>query len=350
MTESRNKEQFITPPGNPELVSRIAESIRTADGRITFERFMEMALYHPGLGYYVNRPPIGHNGDFFTNVSVGDLYGRILARQFLHYRESLGNPPGFRVVEFGGLRGQLREDILREAPELDYTIIEAGEEPPDHITGCVFSNELLDAFPVHRVRVVKGKWQELYVIEGGEGDHTFSEIPGELSTPRLAERLEGLPAHLMEGYTTEINIRATDWIRGIARRLDQGYVVTVDYGYDHDGYFAPHRRDGTLLCHYQHTANRDPFARIGQQDITAHVEFTSVMEAGQHAGLETVMFCDQSQFLLECGQDLLEEIATRDAGRWSPDRNRLHQLIHPAFMGRTFKALIQRKDCGQAGT
>jgi SAM-dependent MidA family methyltransferase len=350
MTESRNKGQFSKPPGNPELVARITESIRAAGGRITFERFMEMALYHPGLGYYVNRPPIGQNGDFFTNVSVGDLYGRILARQFLRYRESLGNPPDFRVIEFGGHRGQLRDDVLREAPGLDYTVVEASGSPPEHITGCIFSNELLDAFPVHRIRVVNGQWQELYVTKGHEVDCSFMEIPGELSTPLLTERLEGLPAHLMEGYTTEINLRAMNWIREIARRLDQGYVVTVDYGHDRDGYFAPHRRDGTLLCHYQHTANRDPFARIGQQDITAHVEFTSVMEAGRQVGLETVMFCDQSQFLLECGKDLLEEITTRDAGRWSPDRNRLHQLIHPTLMGHTFKVLVQRKDCVHSGT
>jgi SAM-dependent MidA family methyltransferase len=327
----------------PELVNSILEIIRSEGGRITFERYMDLALYHPRSGYYRQRPPIGRNGDFFTSVSVGDLFGRILARQILRYRDMLGNPPGFRVVEFGGHRGQLREDVLKEAPGLDYTIIEAGGEPPDLFTGCVLSNELLDAFPVHRVRVVNGKWQELYVIEGDGNEHAFQEIPGELSTPHLAARLEGLPVHLMEGYTTEVNLRATDWIREIARRLERGFVITVDYGYERDGYFAPHRHDGTLLCHYQHTANREPFVRIGQQDITAHIEFTSIMEAGRQAGLETVMFCDQSQFLLECGQDLLEEIASRDAGRWSPDRNRLHQLIHPTLMGRTFKVLVQRK-------
>ena len=326
-----------------ELANIISGTIRAAGGRITFERYMDLALYHPRLGYYANRPPIGHHGDFFTSVSVGDLFGRILARQFLRYRDTLENPTGFRVVEFGGHRGQLREDVLREAPGLDYTIVEAGGNPPDHLTGCVFSNELLDAFPVHRVRVVKGQWQELYVIEGdGEGP-AFREIPGALSTPRLAQRFEGLPAHLMEGYTTEVNLRATDWIREIARRLERGFVITVDYGYEHDEYFAPHRRDGTLLCHYQHTANREPFVRIGQQDITAHVEFTALIEAGRQAGLETILFCDQSQFLLEAGKELLEDIAARDAGRWSPDRNRLHQLIHPTLMGRTFKVLVQRK-------
>jgi SAM-dependent MidA family methyltransferase len=333
-----------------ELANIITKTIRSAGGSITFERFMELALYHPQHGYYSNRPRIGKTGDFFTNVSVGDLYGRILARQFLHYRDCLGNPPEFRVIEFGGHRGQLREDVLRAAPALDYTIVEAGDSTPEHITGCIFSNELLDAFPIHRVRVVNGQWQELYVAEGCDAGCPFMEIPGALSTPRLTERLVELPVPLMEGYTTEINLRATDWILEIARHLERGYIVTVDYGYDRNGYFAPHRSEGTLLCHYQHTANRDPFARVGQQDITTHVEFTALMEAGRQAGLETIMFCDQSQFLLESGLDLLEEIATRDAGRWSPDRNHLHQLIHPTLMGRTFKVLVQRKDRVTAGS
>lgn len=326
-----------------ELVKIILGTLRTEGGRITFERYMELALYHPRLGYYSQHPAIGRNGDFFTSVSVGNLFGRILARQLLRYRDILGNPPGFQVVEFGGHRGQLKEDILREAPGLDYRIIEAGEPLPAHLTGCVLSNELLDAFPVHRVRVVNGRWQELYVTEGDSPDHPFREVPGELSTPRLAERLAGLPVDLMEGYTTEVNLRAEDWIRDLAGRLDQGYVITIDYGHERDAYFAPHRRDGTLMCHYRHKAGSDPFIRVGQQDITAHVEFSSIMEAGKDAGLETILFRDQSQYLLECGKELLEEITTRDAGRWSPDRNSLHQLTHPALMGHTFKILAQLK-------
>jgi SAM-dependent MidA family methyltransferase len=332
-----------TSNGTTALATLIAGSIREAGGRITFERFMEMALYHPALGYYTTSPSIGCGGDFYTNVSIGSLYGRIFARQLYTYRKAMGTPPDFRVLEFGGHCGQLREDVLTEAPDLSYSIVEAGGPIPDRITGCIISNELLDAFPVHRVRVVNGRWRELYVVETAEGMESFAEVTGPLSTPRLAERLEGLPAHLMEGYTTEINLRAIDWIGDMARCLERGYIITVDYGYEHDGYFAPHRREGTLLCHFEHTANRDPFIRIGQQDITAHVDFTSVMDAGRKAGLETILFCDQSQFLLEAGRELVEELVALEAGKWSPERNQLHQLIHPTLMGRTFKVLVQRK-------
>jgi len=326
-----------------ELAAVMIGDIRRAGGRISFERFMELALYHPALGYYACSPGIGSAGDFFTSVSVGSLYGRILARQFRKYRASMGTPHDFQVVELGGHRGQLRADVLTEAPELPYIMVEAGGTVPDGITGCIVSNELLDAFPVHRVRVVEGRWQELYVTETSSGGQSFTEVAGDLSTPRLAERLEGLPVSLMEGYTTEINLRATDWITDMARRLQRGYLITVDYGYERGEFYAPHRREGTLLCHFKHTANRDPFVRIGHQDITAHVDFTSVMEAGRKAGLETILFCDQSRFLLEAGRELVEELVALEAGKWSPERNQLHQLIHPTLMGRTFKVLVQRK-------
>lgn len=328
------------------LARVITDIIRNSGGRIPFAQFMELALYHPGLGYYAKRPAIGKAGDFFTSVSVGPLLGRILARQFLAIRAELGNPPDFQVVEFGGHRGQLRKDVLQAAPELDYRVIEAGDPLPDTLCGCVFSNELLDALPVHRVRVVNGTWQELYVTAHGGSDRPFAEVTGPLSTPRLAERLRDLPARLMEGYTTEINLRALDWIADIAGRLSRGTVITIDYGYERGEYFAPHRREGTLLCYHRHSENRDPLARVGEQDITAHVEFTALMEEGRRQGLETVLFCDQSKFLLEAGKEVIETIATRDAGRWSPARNQLHQLIHPTLMGRTFKVLIQRKGTG----
>lgn len=330
----------------PALANIIAAEIGAVGGQITFERYMELALYHPLHGYYAKRPQIGKEGDFLTSVSVGPLLGRILARQFLKYRRELGSPPDFKVVEFGGHAGQLRNDVLGEVPGLNYRVIEAGDELPNQITGCVFSNELLDALPVHRVRVVNGHWQELYVTVPKQSGATFKETPGPLSSPRLTDVLAGLPAHLMEGYTTEINLRAIDWMADVARRLTRGFMVTIDYGHERNEYFAPHRRDGTLLCYHRHTQNRDPFAWIGQQDITAHVEFTSLIEQGRRCGLELIQFCDQSRFLLDAGREILEAIATRDAGQWSAERNQAHQLIHPTHMGRAFKVLIQRKTHG----
>lgn len=325
----------------PEAV--VARAILDAGGRIPFEQFMGLALYHPRLGYYSRDPEIGKHGDFFTSVSVGPLYGRLLARHFIRYREQLGNPPEFTVVECGGHRGQLRTDVLREAPDLNYLVLEAGTVLPPAITGVIFSNELLDAFPVHRVRVTGGHWQELYVAGQGSAEDPFREITGPLSTPLLAERLKGLPVKLMEGFTTEINLRASAWLQTAARQLARGYIVTVDYGHERADYFAPHRHDGTLVCFHRHIANSQPLIQIGKQDITSHVDFTALMEAGQEAGLATVRLCDQSHYLMEVATPLLEEWATRDADTWRAERNQFHQLVHPTLMGCTFKVLVQSR-------
>ena len=188
-----------------------------------------------------------------------------------------------------------------------------------------------------------GQWQELDVVSHDDADRPFAEVAGPLSSPRLTEALSPLPTSPMEGYTTEINLRAGDWLEDVAARLQRGFVVTIDYGYERSDYFAPHRRDGTLLCYYRHARTADPYRRVGEQDIAAHVDFTALIERGQRLGLEPVLFTDQPRFLPEAGQDLVAEIVARDAGRPSPERNMLHQLTHPALMGRTFKVLIQRR-------
>ncbi len=211
------------------------------DGRIMFARFMELALYHPQHGYYASgRERIGKKGDYFTSVSVGPLFGKILAKQFVKFREELSNPPEFEVVEFGGQRGQLRTDVLAAAPDLVYRVIETSDLLPDSIVGCVFSNEFLDALPVHLVQVKDGAWQEVYVSVD------LQEVIGPLSSPRLAEYLRDLPIQYMEGYRSEVNLRALDWLTEVARRLKRGWVVTIDYGYERSEYFAPHHRDKSV--------------------------------------------------------------------------------------------------------
>ncbi len=356
---------------------------------------MELALYHPQHGYYTGRRErIGKQGDYFTSVSVGSLFGKILAKQFLKFREELGNPPEFEVVEFGGHRGQLRADVLAAAPDLSYRIVETGDPLPDSTVGCVFSNEFLDALPIHLVQVKDGIWQEVYVraaipspepspprgegqhgrkANGGEfipkssplmregqrgqspqlhssplggedqGEGMFEESLGPLSNPRLADYLRDLPVQHMEGYRSEVNLRALDWLSDMARRLKRGWIITIDYGYEHNEYFAPHHRDGTLLCYFQHTKSANPYVNIGEQDITTHVEFTSLMEHGKNLGLETVLFTDQSHYLLQIGESEIAEIVERTAGQPSKERAAIHQLIHPELMGRTFKVLVQRK-------
>jgi SAM-dependent MidA family methyltransferase len=348
--------------GNPTLIDEIHREILRNGGRITFERFMELALYHPQHGYYSSgRQRIGKTGDYFTSVSTGPLFGRLLAKQFLKWRDQLGHPPEFEVVEFGGHRGQLRDDVLAAAPDLRHRVVEVGESPPDSIVGCVFSNEFLDALPVHRVTAQNGEWNEVYVATpsvAGQAPrlpsaeeqrqaerlpYNFAEALAPLSTPRLAESLRGLPVHLMKGYTTEVNLRALDWLENIAARLERGYVLTIDYGYERSEYFAPHHRDGTLLCYHRHARSANPFEHVGEQDITAHVEFTSLIEHGKKLGLEPVRFTDQAHFLLEIGESEIAEIATRTAGQLSQERAAIHQLIHPELMGRGFKVLVQRK-------
>jgi SAM-dependent MidA family methyltransferase len=324
--------------GNPALIEVIRAEIRQHGDRITFERFMELALYHPQHGYYtVGRERIGKAGDYFTSVSAGPLLGKLLARQFLKWRGELGNPPEFEVVEFGGHRGQLRTDVLAVATDLRYRVVEVCDPLPDSIVGCVFSNEFLDALPVHRVQVKNETWREVYVTSD------FDETLGPLSTPRLTEHLRFLPGHLMEGYRTEVNLHALDWLEEIARRFKRGFVLTIDYGYEWDEFFAPHHRDGTLLCYHRHTKNDNPYQHIGEQDITAHVEFTSLIERGQKLGLEPVLFTDQLHFLLQIGESEISEIVERTAGQISKERQAVHQLLHPELMGRTFKVLVQRK-------
>ena len=171
----------------------------------------------------------------------------------------------------------------------------------------------------------------------------FVEVLGPLSTPRLAEHLRDLPAQHMEGYRTEVNLRALDWLADVAQRLKRGWIVTIDYGYERQEYFAPHRRDGTLLCYRRHARSANPYAHIGEQDITAHVEFTSLIEHGKKLGLETVFFTNQSRYLLQIGESEITGIVERAAGQPSTERAAIQQLIHPEMMGTTFKVLVQRK-------
>lgn len=305
--------------GSPPLIEEIRREIVSAGGRITFCRFMELSLYHPQHGYYTSgRQRIGKEGDYFTSVSTGPIFGRILARQFQRWEAR-------DVFEFGGHRGQLRADVLAAAPELNYRVFEVGAPLPSRISGVVFSNELLDALPVHRICGA----QEVYV------DADFAEELGPLSDSRLPR--------LPDGYRSEMNLRALDWLTDIARRLaGTAYILTIDYGFHRAEYFAPHHATGHLQCYYRHTKSGSPYERIGEQDITAHVEFTSLIEQGERLGLQTLLFTDQAHFLLEAGKDLIAEIVARDAGKPSHDRNALHQLLH-STMGHAFKVLVQRR-------
>lgn len=318
---------------NPAIKAAVVEAIRL-HGPLTFAAFMELALYHPQLGYY-RRPRIGRDGDYYTAASVGPVWGRIWARYF---RRMMGTGDR-QLYEFGGNTGAFRADVLAECPELNHRIIEAGDPMPDAMAGIVFSNELIDALPFHRLRMRDGAPREVFIAMNEQGGLVESE-----GDPSPGASGFGFPASaLPDGWEFEVRPAAEAWIRAVASRLMGGFVITVDYGCTHDEYFAKPRPEGTWRTYFRHTQTGDALANIGEQDITADVDFTSFIAAGEAAGLETILFQDQSRALLDIGRDVIGEIVARDAGRPSKERNALHQLLHPSLMGRRFKVLIQRK-------
>jgi len=343
-------------------------------GPTTFARFMELALYHPQWGYYTaphGPPRIGRDGDFYTSVSVGSLFGGLLARQFAQMWEAMGRPAAFTLLELGAHRGQLAADIRgwveQERPDfggaLRYETRDYGGEVPSApaaghrrpadgseqpavrdwrsagqaVAGCIFSNELVDALPVHRIVRQKGEWLEQCVACGGEG---FRFVTAPLSSGELREAVARLPLPDVEGYTTEVHLEAGCWMRRVAGALARGFVLTLDYGYAARDYYAPHRKDGTLLCHHQHRVSHDPLARVGSQDLTAHVNFTALAEEGMAGGLKMCGFTDQSRFITglleQGGESLLARLGAKA-------RAQLKTLLHPELMGRTFKVLVQQR-------
>lgn len=366
--------------GYPDLVAAIVSEIGST-GPIPFVRFMELALYHPQHGYYM-RPPtcgterIGWSGDFYTSSDVHPILAHALAKQAVQIDTVLGSPDPFTVVEMGAGKGWLARDFLAEvhshqgllSRRMRYVLIECSpamrasqqdqlrpwlNQPglvtwvedmrglgPESVTGLIFSNELPDAFPVHRIQMAEGRAQEVFV---DYQDGRFVECLRPLSQPALRRYLERLGASLPEGYRTEINLRALDWIKQVADSMRQGVVITIDYGHSTEDLYAPHRSKGTLLCYCSQMASEDPYVRVGQQDMTAHVDFTALATAGEEAGLPVTGFTNQMSFLMGLG---VEEMI----GRLEPESPAFRAAIHllqPEGMGRTFKILVQHKGIEQ---
>ncbi|MCP9446694.1 MAG: SAM-dependent methyltransferase [Nitrospira sp.] len=368
--------------GHPELVAAIASEIASS-GPIPFVRFMELALYHPRFGYYVREPEdgaerIGWNGDYYTSSDVHPILGRALARQAEQVDRLLGEPDPFTVVEAGPGKGLLARQFLTACADefpslrerLHYILIERSpamrerqrqnitlrlNEParlswanspdellPDSVTGMWFSNELLDAFPVHRLRVSNGQVQEIYVdYRNGK----FVECLHPLSTDdALAAHLQRLNPDWPDGYQTEVNLEALNWIKQVARCLHRGVVLTIDYGHTAQDLYGPERRNGTFLCYYRHSINETPFLRVGLQDMTAHVDFSSLAEAGEVEGLHVTGFTNQLSFLMGLG---VEKMVAELEPESPAFRSALH-LLKPNGMGGIFKVLIQHKGIARA--
>lgn len=344
---------------------------------------MELALYHPEQGYYATRArEIGAKGDFFTSPHLGADFGELLTEQFVQMWQILGQPQPFTLVEMGAGQGVIAGDVLAYAhtqhpdffADLDYVIVEKAaaliaqqqaylkpwpqvrwtelaDVAPDSITGCCFSNELVDAFPVHRLLRQGTQLQELYVTLDAESSK-LQEVPGPLSTPQLAAYFQFIGVDLLApeypvGYQTEVNLLALDWMKSVARCLQRGYVLTIDYGYPARQYYSPARQQGTLQCYFQHRSHSDPYINLGQQDITAHVDFTALERQGQSLGLELVGLTQQGMFLMGLG--LGDRLVTNNTGQSDRSiaeviryREAIHQLMNPLGLG-GFSVLVQQK-------
>ena len=332
-----------------EAEGRVRAAIE-AKGRITFAEFMALALYGPG-GYYTGGEAqrIGAAGDFFTSPHAHPAFGALISVQLEQMWRLLGCPERFDVVEAGAGGGRLARDATDFASALDasfaaavaYQEIEGyGAELPDGFTGCLLSNELFDAFPVHRVRMAGGKLCEVYVTLSDDGQ--FVEALDEPSTPRLAARLASEGVELGEGWTAEVSLEAADWMKDAASRLARGYAITVDYGDPAERLYSERRSGGTLRAHYQHTASGDPYARVGRQDLTAHVDFTALIDSGEAAGLMPVTLMTQREFLANLGAEVLLDAIAGSDGPKQADVKGLRSLLDPAGLG-GFRVLVQAK-------
>jgi SAM-dependent MidA family methyltransferase len=360
------------------LAELLAERIRRF-GPITFADYMRECLYHPVHGYY-SKAESKRFADYYTSVDVHPIFARLLARQFAEMWENLSRPANFTLVEAGAGVGRLAGQVLdfceAEFPPfydaLKYVAVErsasrrgqatmhaqrragaghftASAEVPAHISaGCLFSNELLDALPMHRVVMDGGAMKEILV---GFHDGRFADVLAPLSTCAISEYFAAQEIVLREGQHAEAGLEACDWISEIGRRLARGYVLTIDYGHAAAELFDEHHMRGTLLAYQNHRASEEFYASPGEQDLTAHVNFTALEHWGKRAGLETAGCASQTAFLIALGQgnefaDLYDEGET--AAERTKARLQLKTLIYPEGMGERFQVLIQRK--GASGT
>lgn len=362
--------------GYPELVAAIAAEIAAA-GPLPFVRFMELALYHPQFGYYMRAPEhtierIGWHGDFYTSSDVHPILGHALAKQAAQMDRLLGRPDRFTVTEMGPGKGLLAHHFLSACQRrfgslferLHYVLIDRspamqtlqrrnlatwsdrpnlitwmddlGELAPENVTGLFLSNELIDSFPVHRIHVTTERIEELWVdYRNGQ----FIECLGPLSSEALADHVRQRSDNWPTGYRTEINLQALSWMKQVARVLHQGFVLTIDYGHTAQDFYRPDRKRGTFLCYSRHSINEEPFLRVGEQDMTAHVDFTALALTGEEHGLRTTGFTNQLSFLMGLGVEPMIEQLEPDG----PEFKAAIHLLRPNGMGTTFKVLIQHK-------
>jgi SAM-dependent MidA family methyltransferase len=361
------------PDAPTQLASILTEHIR-ACGPITFAKYMDACLYDPQHGYYT-RAGQSPRRDYFTSVDASPIFGRLLARQFQEMWVQLGRPAEFLLVELGAGTGALAAQILdftaESIPEfysaLQYIAVErsaarrasaaathapqlavrhfamVSDMPAEIPCGCIVSNEFFDALPVHRLVRESNELREIYVASG---THGLCEQFGPLSTPAIAEYLTEQGITLQEGQVAEVNLEACAWIAEMGTRLGRGFVLTIDYGHEAQELYDERHMRGTLLAYEKHRASENLFRAPGQQDLTAHVNFTALDRHGVRAGLQRIGFTSQSNFLLSLARhsefaDLQSPAMTES--QQTRARLLFKTLIYPEGMGETFKILIQHK-------
>jgi len=319
---------------------RIVREIAAAGGWISFARYMQLALHEPGVGYYASGArKFGARGDFVTAPEMGSLFGRTLARELRGFE---------RILEFGAGNGALAEVLTHEL-ECEYLVLETSaelrgrqrerlgnrvrhlERLPERFRGAVIANEVMDAMPVHVVH-----WTDRGIMERGvNAKLAWADRPASGELLAAAERIT-VPAP----YASEIGLAARAWMRTLAQSLERGAIFVIDYGFPRHEYYHAQRASGTLMCHYQHRAHADPFARPGEEDITAHVDFSALADAAAEAGARVLGYTTQAQFLVNCGiTDVLGQANVENALHYAPLAAEAQRLLSPAEMGELFKVL-----------
>lgn len=354
------------------LPKQIEAAIAAADGWIGFDRYMQLALYTPGLGYYSgSRAKFGEAGDFITAPEMGGLFGACLGGQVAEVFEQTGTRT---ILEFGAGSGALALSVLKELERLGslpdrYLILEVSgalrarqaqtlrsagtqyfervgwlESLPDSFSGVVLANEVLDAMPFRVFeRSPRGDVDELGVVIDEKAD-TGLGWQARPADSELAAAVNSLGIESSAAYRSEICPQAVAWLRSIADVLQQGVLFLVDYGFPQHEYYHPDRHQGTLMCHFRHRVHDDPFFRPGEQDITAHVDFSAIARAGQAAGLAPLAFANQAAFLIGAG--LLQRIPTDASVREQLElAQQVKKLTLPHEMGELFKVLVLARDC-----
>jgi SAM-dependent MidA family methyltransferase len=369
--------EFVLPDADAQcasdaLVARIREEILGAGGWIGFDRFMELALYAPGMGYYSGGArKFGAAGDFVTApeltpifawtlastarqimassaphiVEVGAGSGRLAADLLLELERSGDLPDSYRILDLSGeLRERQRSMLAERAPHL-LPRVDWLDRLPERFSGLVVANELLDALPVHLVRW-GGEEQAGVIFERGvawQDGLSWEDRPARGHVLEHARRIVAECSPPV-GYLSEIGLAAAGWAAAWGGILECGALLLIDYGFPRHEFYHPQRSSGTLMCHYRHRAHGEPFFLPGLQDITAHVDFTAIAEAGYEAGLDLLGYTTQAAFLLNTGvTDVLARIPYEDSKRYLPQARAVHKLVSPAEMGEFFKVMALGK-------